>query len=118
MSRPLPGTVDVEGREFIYVEAPIGGTFSRLVQDILASCPGAPLPQAGGVLEEKARLVLPDKTSLLAISYKGDLASWRNKIAGYCKERGRKWAIIKNQNLAVSDGTEVPVSVCEVGFEV
>jgi hypothetical protein len=117
MSRPLPGTVDVEGREFIYIQVPTGGTFSRLVPDILASCPAAPLPRAGGVLEEKARLVLPDKTSLLAISFKGDLTGWRNKIVGYCNERGRKWAVVRDQVLAVSDGTEVPVSACEVEFE-
>lgn len=76
------------------------------------------MPQSGGVLEEKARLVLPDKTSLLAVSFKGDLLGWRNKILGYCAEKGLKWAVIKEQFLAPSDGPEIPLTDCQVEFEV
>lgn len=117
MARPLPGTAEVEGREFVYIEVTPGGSFPHLMQGILASCPAESLPQSGGVLEEKVRVTLPDKTFLLAISFKGDLQVWRNKIVCYCKEKGRKWAVLKSQVFVISEGVEVPVTDCDVRFE-
>jgi hypothetical protein len=75
------------------------------------------MPQSGGVLEEKVQVALPDETPLLAISFKGDLQGWRNKIVCYCKEEGRKWAVLRNQAFVISDGSEVPIADCEVWFE-
>jgi hypothetical protein len=117
MARSLPGTEKVEGREFIYLEVSKGRNFSGLMQDVLTSCPATPMPQSGGILEEKARLVLPDKTSLLAVSFKGDLLGWRNKILGYCGEKGLKWAAVREQFLTLSDGAEIPLADCQVEFE-
>lgn len=117
MTRNLPGTENSEGREFIYVQLPMGRDFSSFMDEVFDSCPTLHIPQSGGALEEKARITLPDQTSFLAISYQGDLLGWRDKIQGYCGEKGLKWAVIEAQNLTLSDGAEVPLSDCHVEFE-
>lgn len=117
MARTIPGTEAVGGREFIYLEASKSRKFSGLMREVLSSSPATPMPQSGGILEEKARLVLPDKTTLLAVSFKGDLQGWRNKILGFCGEKGLKWAVIKEQFLASSDGAKIPLADCQVEFE-
>jgi hypothetical protein len=117
MTRILPGIEDGDGREFLYIEEPKGRDFSTLMDDVFDSCPTAPMPQSGGALEEKARITLPGKTSFLAISYQGDLLGWRNKILGYCGEKGLKWAAVREQFLTLSDGAEIPLADCQVEFE-
>ena len=117
MTRSLPGTIEDNGREFVYVECQIGQDFSRLMDEVLSTCPNAPLPQSGGAIEEKARIILSDKTSFLAISYRGDLQGWKTKIVCYCHEKGRKWGILENDVLVTSDGRKVPLAECEVQFE-
>lgn len=117
MSRTIPGTIDVEGREFFYVEIHDGEGFDELLDEALATCPAVPLPKAGGVIEEKARILLGSGVPLLAISYKGDLPGWRNKLESYCKFKGRKWGIASHRKLALSDGTVLEFSECEIIFE-
>src|SRR5262245_46832339 len=90
--RSIPGMAPIEeGREFRYVEIPSGESFSRLIDSMLRSCPEVPLPRSGGVIEEKAQIKLDDKALLLALSYRGDLAGWRQKIEAFCRQTGRRW---------------------------
>lgn len=117
MNDHLPGAMRVEGREFMYIEISKGQNFSRLMDDAFETCQTLPMPQDGGALEEKVRVILPDQTTLLALSFRGDLSGWRNILIGYCTETGRVWAKLKGQVFALSDGTEVPVDDCEVEFE-
>ena len=117
MTRSIPGAVEVQGREFIYVELLEGENFHQLLNEVLAVCPEVPLPKTGGALEEKTRIVLPNGKSLLAISYKGDLPGWRQKLISYCVEKRRLWGVLSNQRLSVSDGEELPIIECEVIFD-
>ena len=117
MTRTIPGTADVEGREFLYVETADGQEFQHFVGEACASCVDTPMPRSGGVIEEKARVLLHDGSSLLAISYKGDLSAWRNKFTAYCESKGRKWGIASNQKLTLSDGTQIDLSQSNVTFE-
>lgn len=116
MTRSLPGTVGVEGREFLYVESLDERNLSRLVDDVFSACTVMPLPQSGGIIEEKAQVVLPDKTSFLAFSYKGDLQGWRAKIQSYCETNRRKWGTVQNERFITSDGCEHNLADCEIQF--
>jgi hypothetical protein len=115
--RTAPGTIHVEGREFFYIQTENGEEFRQLLNEILSSCPEVPLPKSGGVIEEKARLDLGDGSTLLAISYKGDLAGWRQKLTTFCRYRDRTYGIASNQNLVLSDGREINLLESKVSFE-
>ena len=117
MSRTIPGTIEVEGREFFYAETLAGEGFNKIIDEALAGSPDVPMPTAGGVMEEKVRIVLDDGTSLLGISYKGDLVGWRAKLLAYCKAKHRKCGIASHQKLSLSDGTELALGECEVIFD-
>jgi hypothetical protein len=118
MSRSVPGFGELEeGREFLYVEVRGRENFRRVIDGALASHPHVPLPRSGGAIEEKVHLRLPDSTLLLGMSYTGDLAGWREKIVSFCKETQRRWAVPRDQGLAISDGTEIALASCGVTFE-
>ncbi len=101
----------------MYVEVSAGERCSQLLTEVLSSSPGDPLPTSGGVNEENVRITLQDKTLLLAISYKGDLAGWRKKIVSFCGEKRKRCGIPKNGTLILSDGTDLPLLDADVAFE-
>lgn len=117
MTRTIPGTIDVEGREFLYIETTSGEEYFQLLNEALASCPDVPMPQSGGMMEEKAHVTLEDGSSLLAVSYKGDIPRWRRKLTAFCESTGRKWGVASNHRITLSDGTEIDLSSSEVRFE-
>lgn len=117
MNRTIPGIIEVEGREFFYVETLPGEGFDEILDEALAGSSDLPLPKSGGVIEEKARILLDGSTSLLGISYKGDLAGWKAKLVAYCKAKHRKWGIVSRQKVALSDGTELALGECDVVFD-
>lgn len=117
MSRTIPGIIEVEGREFFYVETLSGEGFNEILDEALTGSPDIPLPKAGGVIEEKVRIIVDGGMSLLGVSYKGDLAGWRAKLLAYCKTKHRKCGIASHQKLALSDGTELALGECEVVFD-
>ncbi|MGN6548215.1 MAG: hypothetical protein ACTHK7_24480 [Aureliella sp.] len=90
MNRTIPGMVEVEGREFFYVETLAREGFDEILDEALAGSPELPFPKFGGVIEEKVRILLDDGISLRGISYKGDLAGWRRKLVAYCNTTHRK----------------------------
>ena len=117
MSRAIPGMVEVEGREFFYIEILPGEGFDEILDEALAGSPDLPSPKSGGVIEEKARMSIDGNTSLLGVSYKGDLVGWRSKLVAYCNARRRKWGIVSRQKLALSDGREFVLGNCDVVFD-
>ncbi len=118
MSRAIPGFGEhEEGREFIYVEASNAEDFRQVMDGAFASRRDVPLPQSGAALEEKARINLADGTSLLAMSYRGDVEGWRRTIVSFCERNRKKWAFPGNEALVMSDGTEVSLQDCDVVFE-
>ncbi len=117
MNRTIPGIIEVEGREFFYVEMLPGEGFDEILDEALAGSADLPLPKSGGVIEEKVRILLDGSNSLLGISYKGDLAGWRAKLVAYCEAKYRKWGIVSKQKVALSDGTELDLGECDVVFD-
>ncbi len=99
------------------METAEGEGFRQILNDALNSCEDLPMPQSGGVIEEKARITLADGSSLLAISYKGDVSGWRRKLAAYCESRGRKWGIASKHVMTLSDGLEIDLRNMSIFFD-
>lgn len=117
MQRTIPGMIEVEGREFFYVQVLFGEGFGEIIDGALAGSPELPLPKSGGVIEEKVTILIDPKTSLLGISYKGDLVGWRTKLVAYCNAKHRKWGIVSRQKLMLSNGEELDLGECNVRFD-
>jgi hypothetical protein len=117
MSRSIPGTVAIEGREFMYIEIFGGERFSTLLDDEEQLGSEIPMPKSGGAMEEKARLSLQGGASLIAISYKGDVPGWRKRFIACCEKKGRRWGIPKDQTLVLSDGTTLSLPESNTTFD-
>lgn len=104
MNRCIPGTEEVTGREFIYIESPADEDFQQLITSVFANVADVELPTTGGVVEERARIFLEKDRSLLGISYKGDIDGWRAKLIKFCGESGRVYGFIKEYRLVLSNG--------------
>ena len=118
MSRDIPGAVAVEGREFFYVETLPKEGFDEVLDGALASPSHLPLPESGGVLEERVKIILEGgRTSLLGSSYKCDLAGWRRMLVAFCDEGRRRWGVVVGQKLVLSDGVELALCECDVVFD-
>lgn len=117
MDRTIPGMIEVEGREFLYVQTLTGEGFSDVIDEALADSAVLPLPESGGAVEEKCRIILDDCTTLLALSYKGDLNGWRNKIVAYCNSTNRLWGVASRRKVELSDGRVLALDECKVEFD-
>lgn len=112
----IPGTQEVRGREFMYVERREGETFHQIV-DRAFDARSIARPGAGGAVEQKVQIMLKDGVSLIGISYNGDIEGWRAGFVGFCAATGRKHASIKQGRLLVSDGSSSWLEELEVTFE-
>jgi len=117
MSRTIPGTQQVEGREFIYIESAANETFHQLANCVSTICTELAIPKSGGAIEEKARIKLSDGTSLMGVSYKGDVEGWRKRFVGICTASARKYGAISEGRLVLSDGSSPLLEELEVSFE-
>lgn len=117
MPRSIPGTIEEEGREFVYVEVRYGERVTQLLDKTVALYPDVPLPRSGGIIEEGVRVVLEDGTPLLGMSYQGDLDGWKKRIATFCDKEQRVWGIVNKKRLLLSDGRDVSLFECQVVFE-
>lgn len=117
MNHTIPGTLKVEGREFFYIEILSAEDFNQIIDAVLTGSPDVPLPKVGGVIEEKVRIILDGGTSLLGVSYKGDLEGWKQKLLSFCRTKNRRFGIISQQKLTLSDGTEFAIDQCHIVFD-
>ena len=117
MTRTIPGMINEEGREVLYIETNENEGFRQLTDKAFASCSDVPMPQHGGMIEEKAHILLDDGSSLLGVSYRGDIPGWRRKLTAYCEFSNRKWGVASNQIMMLSDGTEIDLCTSKVTFE-
>jgi hypothetical protein len=114
--QPVPGTEKTQGREFMYIESAEGETFHRLVNQAFDARSVA-RPKAGGTVEEKVRINLKDRVSLIGISYNGDIEGWRAGFVGFCVASGRKYGLIRDRRLLLSDDSSPLLEELEVIFE-
>ena len=114
--RAIPGTQEVRGREFMYIESREGETFHQIV-DRAFDARLIARPKAGGAVEQNAQIKLKDGACLMGISYNGDIAGWRAGFVGFCGAVGRKYGSVKQGRLFLSDGSCLSLEELEVIFE-
>ena len=117
MIRSIPGTQEVMGREFLYIESAADETFHQLVDAVSAACANITLPSSGGTIEEKVRLKPRNAPSLMGISYKGDVDGWRMRFMEFCSATGRCHGSIRKGRLFLSDGRSPSLEELEASFE-
>ncbi len=111
MNRSVPGTANVEGRKFIYVQT--DSEFTELLHIVFSS--SNPPPNSGGVLDEKVTIVA-DGDSFRGVSYKGDLDGWQRALRGYCNQNEKRYGIVEGTTLILSDGATIRLEDCEIRF--
>jgi hypothetical protein len=111
MRRAFPGTVAVQGREFLFLESEGPGAFRELFPRITKSGP-SPLPSSGGAINEEAAVVLPGGKRLHGLSFRGDLLGWRRKVIECAETHGLLWGQIVGQSIRLSDGNVFDLSNC------
>jgi hypothetical protein len=109
----LPGMRPVQGREFCYIQNPDLKSFQSLFPKIVR-IGGKGLPQSGGMLEENTIVTTPDGKRFFALSYKGDVESWRANIRACCDGLGLLWAEVQSSDLSLSNGEMISLSSCKV----
>jgi hypothetical protein len=113
MIRNIPGTINVEGREFVYIECRSKEAFVEIFPKIITIA-GGDLPKKGGMINENATITLPDGKQLYGLSYKGDLKGWRSKIVGCCKKLDSMWGEIEKDNIKLSNGEKITFDKCDI----
>ena len=115
--REIPGTTEVEGREFFYIQDFDIEDFHKFVDAAFDITPDIPSPTHGGAIEEKVRISLANGISMMGFSYKGDIDGWRAKFVGYCKSTNRLYGFGRNSRLFLSSGEELFLDSLDVTFE-
>ena len=111
VNRHIPGTIKVEGREFLYI-LDNGEDFfvgkKRSKRESLFSkitC-----------LSENCKIWLPTGELFHGVSYKGDIEGWREGIIQAAIHLGLLTAKIVKENIEISDGRKYALSECKVEF--
>ena len=112
MSRNIPGTIPVIGREFLYVQCADVSAFEAFFSQV-GTIGSAPPPKKGGMLNESARLVLPDGRQVFAISFKGDLEGWRRKIYECASELGAVIGHVERDAIRLNSSERYSLSECQ-----
>lgn len=114
-SRVIPGTVPVEGTEFLYFADDRKNTFRKQFRN-LTEYTNPPYAKSGGINERGCKISLPTGDSLYAIGYHGDLEGWRKDIETSALAQHILLAKIQGNHISVSDGRAFPLSECSVEF--
>jgi hypothetical protein len=121
VNRHIPGTIKVEGREFLYI-LDNGEDFfvgkKRSKRESLFSKITCLFFKAkkGGALSENCKIWLPTGELFHGVSYKGDIEGWREGIIQAAIHLGLLTAKIVKENIEISDGRKYALSECKVEF--
>lgn len=109
----IPGSVHVEGREFIYFEDNGHDTFSKQFGALIDGLdPG--IATSGSIGEEGCKIRLPDGRLFHALSYKGDFEGWRKDIETGAKARGVRLATIQADKIVLYNGESFLLTDCKI----
>jgi len=112
----IPGTVDVEGLEFIYFSddgvIPVGSQFDALTQYT-----NPPYAQRGGAILDGCSLTLPDGSTFHAIVYHGDIHGWRQDIMEGARGLNITLARIDTDKIIIADGRIFNLTECMPKFD-
>lgn len=114
-SRVVPGSVAVEGTEFIYFSDDGRHPFRKQFKN-LTEFTNPPHAQCGGVNERGCRIKVPDGQQFHAIGYHGDIEGWRLDIEAGARALNILLARIEGNQFIVSDGRTFELRQCEIEF--
>ncbi|MEZ2311574.1 hypothetical protein AB6809_33615 [Paraburkholderia sp. RCC_158] len=115
-ARVIPGTVAVDGTEFIYFSDDGKNNFRKQFRN-LTEFTTPPYAQSGGVNERGCAIALPDGQLFHAIAYHGDTEGWRKDIHAGAKALSVLLAKIEGDKLVVSDGRTFSLNECKIAFD-
>jgi len=113
--REIPGAIEVDGRDFWYVEDDGKGAFNKLFPKLLSAI-SPPFHRSGGAITGGCSLTLPDGRVFHCLSYKGDLAGWKKQVTQGARKLGLELAQIKADKIELIHGETFLLSECEVDF--
>jgi hypothetical protein len=115
-TRQVPGLVPMEYREVRYVEhggeEPFETFFRRLVRHV-----NPPVMKDGGAITEGCTLTVPTKRRFCALSYRGDIAGWRQQVAQGAAALGVTLGELVDGVLVLDDGTSYRLEDCHIEFD-
>jgi hypothetical protein len=111
--RRIPGTIPVDGTEFVYFSDDGKNKFRKQFKS-LTNYTNPPHAQNGGATESGCKIYLPDGLLFHAISYHGDVEGWRKDIAAGAEVLHVLLARIEGGKLVTSDGRIFPLMDCRI----
>lgn len=117
--REIPGiNQEITWREFRYIQDDGNNDFSsqKGLFYKVTTFEILPLPKNGGVITENCKLRLPTGDLFYALSYKGDIVGWRNRIEDSAKQLQLLTGRIENEKIVLSDNRSFDISDCRVEF--
>ena len=115
MKREIPGTQQVEGRKFMYIEYENKTSFSKFFYKI-PTFGNSPIPTSGGSINENFIIELPNNKKMFGISFKGDLNGWYRKVLECCQINKLEWGEIENQSIKLSNNNSYLLTECDFHF--
>ncbi len=112
--REIPGTIEVQGREFWYIEDDGSGNFNKLFHELLTAI-NPPLHTSGGAITGGCSLTLADGRVFHSFSYKGDLLGWKEQVIQGAGKLSLTLGQINKEKFDLN-GESVLLSDCEVNF--
>lgn len=115
--RRVPGTREVPGRAFLYLQHRAGAsflpTFRSLGEFIENNTDRYP---TGGMITENVRITLPDGRVFYGISFKGDLERWAAGIRKYADVNGLSIAAVEGDQLVTDRHDSYALSESSIEF--
>lgn len=111
----IPGTVAVEGKEFVYFSDD-GKNTARKQFNTLTQYTNPPHAKHGGVVSQGCSIALPDGSIFYAVSYHGDVEGWRKDIEEGARALHVSLAMIENGAFVISDGRRFSLEDCKATF--
>ena len=116
-ARPIPGSLEdpSSGREFRYLFDDGSIPFKALFRKLMGAA--SPLKaKHGGAITENCKLQLPDGSCFQALSYRGDVESWRDDIERAARRLGLAIGVIQGDRLVISEGRSFALADCTATF--
>ncbi|QVN18997.1 hypothetical protein [Burkholderia pyrrocinia] len=114
-ARVIPGTVKVDGTEFIYFSDDGVNKFRKQFKNV-TEFTNPPNAKSGGVSERGCRIASPDGRLFHAIGYHGDIEGWRKDVAAGAQAFGLLVARVEAGLFVISDGNSFSLDQCRVDF--
>ena len=108
-----PGTFDVPGKRFVYIENGDPARLSDLFSDLGGFIEDnvKPLP-TGGMLTTNTAIRIPSGICYYGISVKGEMDRWEQGIQAFAEARGLRTGRVTGHALVSSDGAIHPLEAC------